>query len=362
VSALQFGMMSAEFPMGMLMVRWGARIGMSLAVGWWSAATGAQFFARSGITFGATRYWMGTGECGNYSGGVKTVTRLFKKEERTLAIGIFNSASMVGSTVATPLIVFLMLRYGYRTAFFLPALAGFLWVLLWWFFYGKEPEVIGDEAPKIRSSELLKLSESWAVMLSRFFIGPVMQFYWYWMPSYLYSVRHMSMLQLGVFGWIPYALGGVGGVAGGWVAGFLQQRDFSITRVREYTMYTSALLCVTSLFVPYMLSAKTAIMMIGVAIFAHNFLSANMYGAITDLFTDKQVGRATGLTGVSGGLSGLLFPLLTGYLVDHSSYSPVFFCIAFMPLLGTLALFIFGHRQYAELHRSHRNSTIVHSI
>jgi nitrate/nitrite transporter NarK len=42
--------------------------------------------------------------------------------------------------------------------------------------------------------------------------------------------------------------------------------------------------------------------------------SANMYGAVTDLFPEHAVGRATGLTGVAGGLSGLLFPLLTGRL------------------------------------------------
>jgi ACS family hexuronate transporter-like MFS transporter len=70
-----------------------------------------------------------------------------------------------------------------------------------------------------------------------------------------------------------------------------------------------------------------------------------MFGAITDLFPDHTVGRATGLTGVSGGISGLLFPLLTGALVDHVSYKPVFILVAFMPLLGTLALFIVG-KQY----------------
>ena len=73
--------------MGYLMDRWGARLGLSAAVLWWSAATGAQVCARSGLQFGVTRFWMGTGECGNYSGGMKTVTRLFGKKERTLAIG-----------------------------------------------------------------------------------------------------------------------------------------------------------------------------------------------------------------------------------------------------------------------------------
>jgi len=349
VSALQFGMMSGEFPMGALMDRWGARIGMSLAVGWWSAATGAQILARTGTQFGLTRFWMGTGECGNYSGGMKTVTRLFRKRERTLAIGIFNSGSMIGSTIALPLIVFLMQHYGFRTAFLVPALAGFLWVPMWWYFYGREPKVSADITPKISSREMLKLPESWAVMACRFFIGPVMQFYWYWMPSYLYSVRHMSMTQIGILAWIPFFLGDIGGVAGGWAAGILQRRGFSMLNVRRITMYGSAILCLTSLLVPRSSNIVAALLMIGIAVFADNFLSANMFGAVTDLFTDRQVGRATGLTGVAGGLSGLLFPLLTGIVVDHFSYTPVFLLVAFMPLIGTAALFTIARRQYRDV-------------
>jgi ACS family hexuronate transporter-like MFS transporter len=58
------------------------------------------------------------------------------------------------------------------------------------------------------------------------------------------------------------------------------------------------------------------------------------------MFPDQAVGRATGLHGICGGLSGLLFPLLTGFLVDRFSYSPVFALAAVMPLAGTIALFV----------------------
>src|SRR5580658_10712009 len=67
VAAFQFGMMSGEFPMGWIMDRWGVRLGLAGAVLWWSLATGTQSVTRSGIQLGITRFWMGTGECGNYS-------------------------------------------------------------------------------------------------------------------------------------------------------------------------------------------------------------------------------------------------------------------------------------------------------
>ena len=345
VSAFQFGMMSGEIPMGAMMDRIGARIGLALAVFWWSSATGAQFLARTGVQFGLTRFWMGTGECGNYSGGVKTVTRLFSKAERTLAIGIFNGGSMVGATIAPPLIVLLLHRYGFRAAFLVPALCGMVWLPLWWWAHGREPqpESQTSHAPESLRS-MLGESSSWAVMMCRFFIGPVIQFYWYWIPSYLYSVRHMSLLQIGGLAWIPFFMGGAGGVAGGWAAGVLLRRGVPVPRMRKLLMYGSSLLCCTSFFVPYSTGIPMALAMIGIAAAADNFLSANMYGAITDLFPDHKIGRATGLTGVAGGLSGLLFPLLTGVLVDHVSYTPVFVMVAIMPLVGTILLFVLAQR------------------
>jgi ACS family hexuronate transporter-like MFS transporter len=351
VSALQFGMMSGEFPMGYLMDRWGTRLGLSLAVCWWSAATGAQMFARTAFQFGVTRFWMGTGECGCFSGGIKTVTRLFAKKDLTLAIGIFNSGSMIGATIAPPLIVYLLQKYGFRAAFLTPAALGFLWVPIWLAVYRREAKAhpAAGETPAALMT-MLGNSSAWAVMLCRFFIGPVMQFYWYWIPSYLFSERHMSMAQIGVLAWIPFLLGDAGGIAGGWVAGLLLRKGMPVRNVRRVTMYGSALFCIASLAVPYMKHLAPALLMIGVAIAADNFLSANMFAAVTDLFPDRQVGRATGLTGVASGLSGLLFPLLTGILVDHASYTPVFLLVAFMPLAGTIALFAVG-RQYQLLDR-----------
>jgi ACS family hexuronate transporter-like MFS transporter len=139
-------------------------------------------------------------------------------------------------------------------------------------------------------------------------------------------------------------LGDLGGIAGGWIAGWLQRRAISIYNVRRITMYSSAAVCLSSLAIPHLASTSAAFWAIGIAVMADNFLSANMYGAVTDLFPDHLVGRATGLTGVAGGLSGLIFPLLTGALEDRVSYTPVFYMISVMPLAGTILLFAVGKR------------------
>ena len=345
VSALGFGMMTGEFPMGYLMDRLGARVGLTAAICWWSTATGSFALAGSGLTLGFAQFWKGTGECAAYSGGVKTVTRLFEKKDRTLAIGIFNGGSVIGATLAVPVIVYLLEHYGFRVAFLVPSIAGFLWIPTWWFMYGKEPKSTAPAGqPPVSARELLGNSSAWAVMLCRFFIGPVMQFYWYWTPS----ARHMTMVQIGFVAWIPFLMGDVGGIAGGWAAGVLIRRGFSVRNTRRLLMYGSALVCLLSFAVPYLRGITPVMIMLSVTIAADNFLSAHMFAAVTDLFPEHQVGRAAGLMGMAGGLGGLLFPLLTGVLVDRISYTPVFFLVGLMPLAGTVALFAVG-RKYRRL-------------
>lgn len=360
VSALGLGMMTGEFPVGLLMDKLGARRGLSIAVSWWSTATASLALAAVGlqlaishlwisIQLGVSQFWKGTGECGAYSGGVKTVNRLFEKKDRTLAIGIFNGGSVIGATLAPPIMFFLMQRYGPSSGFLAPALAGFLWIPLWWLVFRREPGTHSPTAlPIVSLRQMLGNSSSWAVMSCRFFIGPVMQFYWYWMPLYFNDARHWSLKEFGFLGWIPYLMGDVGGIAGGWAAGVLLRHRVTVPTMRRYLMYGSAVVCVSALAVPYMNGITAPLIAISIAITADNFLSAHMFAAVTDLFPDEQVGRATGLTGIAGGLSGMLFPLLTGWIVGRISYAPVFLLVGLMPLAGTIALFAAG-RKYRQL-------------
>ncbi len=348
VAAFQFGMMAGELPVGSLMDRWGVRFGLSLAVLWWSLATGTQAFVKNGLQLAATRFWMGTGECGNYSGGVKTVNEWFPKAERAFAIGIFNGGSMLGAIIAPPLIVWLARTYGFFYAFLFPGALGLLWVPLWWRSY----RVLRREKPTEDSrtedmpslGNLLRLRRTWAIMACRLLVGPVAQFYLYWTPDYLYSVRGLSLLEIGQYSWIPFVLGDIGSVSGGWAAGLLIRRHFSTRLARQATMYTGAILCLASVLVPIVPTVPQALGVIGLVLFGHTFLSANMFASVTDMFPDGAVGRVTGLHGLCGGFSGLLFPLVAGLLIDRVSYAPVFALAAAMPLAGTIALFALGEK------------------
>ena len=359
VASFQFGMMLAEFPMGMLMDRRGVRFGMGFAVLWWSAANALHVLARTMLQFCTFRFWLGTGQCGNFSGGVKTVSRWFPARERALAIGIYNGGCLIGPMIAPPLLVLVMLRFGWQAAFLVPSALGVAVAAVWIAFY-RDPEqhpwlsaaeraYIQEDAPAEAAAPptnaaLLRMPQTWGIMLARMLAGPVFQFYLYWLPEYLYRERGLSLKSIGMFAWLPFLFGDLGSIGGGWLAGVLMRRGVSLDAARRITLGLGAGLCLLSLAVAGAHSWQVALACICVVLAGQSCFSTNMYATISDVFPSSAAGRVTALTGVANGLSGMLFPLLTGWMVDKFSYTPVFLLAALMPAAGWAALFLCSGR------------------
>jgi len=364
VSWFQFGMVVGEFPMGLLMDRIGVRLGLGLAVLWWSVGNALHAVAGSVWQFRLFRFWLGTGECANYSGGNKVVAQWFPVKERALAVGVFNSASMAGSFLAPFLVIPVAQRYGWRMGFLVPSGLGLLWVVAWWWTY-RQPrqhptisaaevsyiqEGQGDADVAPRTRDLLRLRQTWGLMICRFWVGPVVQFYIYWLPNYLRDVRGLSVPGASYLSAITFLFGDIGSVAGGVVAGLLIARGLGVRGARRATLLGGAALCLVGFAVPLLVNIPLAIAAISIVLLGHTFLSANMFAAVSDVFPNAAVARVTGLTGVASGLSGIFFPWLTGIIVDRVSYTPVFFMAALMPLLGVgVAFWALGDFRRLEL-------------
>ena len=263
-------------------------------------------------SFRLFRFWLGTGECANYSGGNKVVAQWFPMRERALAIGIFNSASMIGSFIAPFLVIpdrdTLRLAHGLSRAERARAVVG-----------GGLVDALSAPGNSIRGSrraeatyiapdaergpmrrrrrtaQLLRLKQTWGLMLCRFWVGPVVQFYIYWMPNYFRDVRHLSVAEQLVLqlGHVPLRRS-------------RQRRRRARRRLADRPgvlgeraparrrCSTGAGLCLLSFAVPLLNSIPLAIAAISVVLLGHTFLSANMFATVSDVFPDSAVARVTG--------------------------------------------------------------------
>jgi MFS family permease len=123
--------------------RLGTRLGYGLCVAWWSIAAAMHAFARGTFSLGVFRFLLGIGEAGNWPGAVKVVAEWFPEKERALAAGLFNSGSAVGAILAPPIVAYLILHFGWQSAFAFVGLAGLVWLVFWFTMYHSS-STVGD--------------------------------------------------------------------------------------------------------------------------------------------------------------------------------------------------------------------------
>lgn len=117
--------------------RFGTRRVFSAAIVLWSISAMLHAFAGGFRGFAACRFLLGVGEAGNWPGSIKTVTEWFPAQQRAFGLSIVNTGAALGSVIAPPLVVWLQISYGWKTAFLVTGALGFVWLILWLVIYGE---------------------------------------------------------------------------------------------------------------------------------------------------------------------------------------------------------------------------------
>lgn len=340
---------------GRFVDRVGERIGMTACILWWSIATMLHSLARGGLSLGIFRSLLGVGEPGNYPAALRVTTRWFAKAERGLPIAIFSSGSSVGSLLAVPLISFLTLYFGWQAAFFVPGFLGVIWVLVWVLMYrmpsrplevaalASKPQV-SSEMPGKRESllDLVKDRNVRAIVLARLVSDPVWVFYLYWTPKYLTDVWGFDLKKIGLYAWIPFVFGGLGGVFGGAASDWLIRRGLAPARARKRLLYVAGAVAPVGMIIGFAHSPALALALIAVMAFVVYIWYIDTAALISDVFPERIVGSVLGLMGTAGSLGGIGLNWLAGYVLDNfQSYTPIFIVAGSGHLLASLILFFF---------------------
>ena len=326
---------------GLLIDKWGTRIGYGLFVGWWSLSAMLHVFARGAWSLGIFRFLLGMGEAGNWPGAVKVVAEWFPSEERSLASGVFNSGSSVGAILAPPIIAGLVLKFGWQSAFFVVGSFGFIWLVAWSVFYRPPAKKVAEPAlPRLPLSLLLRSRFVWTFTISKIFVDPVWYFYTFWFPEYLFHARHFDLASIGSYGWIPFFVAGLGSVCGGLIAkGFLRAK-LSAGGARKAAVTVAAAMMTMAIPAVHARGAALSIALVSVAMAGYTAALANMLAMPADLFPSGAA-SVYGLASMGSGFGGMVFALLTGWLVDRYSYVPVFWLFGLIPLIGVAILWVF---------------------
>ncbi len=146
VQIFLFAYMLSFLVSGWITDRLGIRASMALFIGWWSIANILTAFVGSLRGLAAARFLLGAGESGLYVVAPKVVAQLFPASQRGLAVGIYSAGATVGATIAPPLLAWLTLNYGWRSAFVVGGAMGLVWIIPWLLVY-RSAETPAPAAP-----------------------------------------------------------------------------------------------------------------------------------------------------------------------------------------------------------------------
>jgi ACS family hexuronate transporter-like MFS transporter len=319
---------------GPMIDRLGTRIGYGLCVAWWSAAAALHALTSGASSLGIFRGLLGIGEAGNWPAAIKVVAEWFPENERALAAGLFNSGSAVGAILAPPVVAFLILKAGWQAAFLFVGVSGFVWLLFWFGIYYTPKSESGAAADRpIPVLDLLRTRMVIAFTISKVFLDPVWYFYIFWFPKYLKTTRHFDLAGIGTYGWIPFLVAGFGNLFGGWMSGWLLRRGHSVTVARKGSVTFFAALMLSAIPAVLAPEAWMSIALVSIAMMGYTGALANMLSIPADVFPKSAVGSVYGLASMGSGGGGMLFTLITGWVVQRHGYTPVFFGFGVLPLI-----------------------------
>ncbi|MGH9469445.1 MAG: MFS transporter [Terriglobia bacterium] len=333
----------------------------------WSFAQGLAGAAKSLLVLILTRILLGIGESIYLPGGTKIVTLLFSPEERGFPSGIFDFGTRCGMAIGLVLLPLLIIPFGWRISFVIIGFVALLWLIPWFAVFpshvrgGYGSLVSGDAARADGSLPAPRASEASGSALARWSAGVkklvtnrdlagicigffCFDYYWYlfvtWIPDYLVTARHLTVLKAGLYAAAPFLVFGVSEPVGGWLADRLIRLGFSETRTRKGLVTAGFLTGLLLIPAEHAASAQTAVLLlIGASLVGLS--TGNLIVILQCCAPPDQVGLWTGVENFCGNIAGILAPLLTGILISRTgSYSPGF-DLAVIVLLAGLASYWF---------------------
>jgi ACS family hexuronate transporter-like MFS transporter len=352
----------------------GTRAGLTVTVAFYSVAAMLTSLAGGLRSFAFFRFLLGAGEGGNWPGATKAVAEWFPRRESGWAVALFDSGSSIGAAIAPLLAVGLLHTFGtWRPVFLLTGALGFVWLLLfraWYFPPETHPRISEAErayilADREASSEvsrhacssgygtLLRLRQTWGIIIGKALTDPVWFFITDWFAIYLVS-RGFSLERGLLAFWVPFVGADAGNFLGGGLSSHLISRGWSVGAARKTVIVVSGL-GMTTLMASLLFTSLAALAIcFAVATCSYAALSTMVLNLPADIYRSESVATVSGLSGAGAGIGTIAATYLTGAVSDRYSFAPILIGASLVPLLAVVAIL--------TLVRNTRTSPLVRRI
>jgi MFS transporter, ACS family, hexuronate transporter len=342
-SSFQIAAAFALLGAGWFIGKVGVRFGYGLAVTIWSLAGMAHAAAASVQQFVAARIVLAAAEAVNTPAAIKLAATYLPVKERSIGLGVINSASNIGAIVAPLIVPAIALALGWQAAFFNYRSVGLCLAVFWWLGTSKLPaantasELTDKPAKGTPWLSLLKEKKTWAVISAKTLTDMVWRFILFWAPDFFARQYGLSQGDIGYPTATIFALAALGALSSGFLFPILLARGMSDNAARKTSMLIYALLILPVPAALYASNQWTAALIIGLALFAHQGFSTNIFGMTADIVPAKTVGSDIAMGALAGNLSGAAMLEFTGWALQNRLEYAFMFLISASAYLLALA-------------------------
>jgi sugar phosphate permease len=348
-----------QVPGGWLSDKFGPRAVLTGVVTFWSVMTAATGLAAGATSFKIVRFLFGVGEAGAFPGATRAMQLWYPRSERGFVQGITHSASRAGAALAPPIVLAIMLNFGWRAAFFVCGSVGILWSVWWALSYRNLPEDHGmvnpSELQHIRGVDasgatnppqihkqlqvpwgtLLRSGNMWAVMCAYFTYVYCLWIFLSWLTTYLIEVRHFTLLKGGLLASLPLWAGVIGDTAGGLATDWLLRRTGSAKIARRTVAITGLLGCAVFI-TPAALTEDpvTAVICLTISMFFLECTIGPSWAVPMDT-GGKYSGTVSGMMNMAGNFGGAISPIVFGVLAQYGNWQAPFIVAAGLLVVGS---------------------------
>jgi MFS family permease len=229
VSAVYWSIVAFSFPVSILVDRWSRKRSVGIMVMLWSIATGLAAFVKGFPHLLATRFGVGVGEAGYAPGGTAMISAMYPPAKRARMNGLWNASIPVGSAIGVALGGVIAARWGWKNAFGIVAIPGFIIGVLF-FFFARDYKTVRLEKAATASAPVRRMR--FADIAREFLRKPslILTYFGFagntfltaafltWLPSYFSRTQGISSAQAGIKASVVMALALVGAPLGGLLA------------------------------------------------------------------------------------------------------------------------------------------------
>jgi MFS transporter, ACS family, glucarate transporter len=350
VGVFAFAYAAFEFPGGWMADRFGPRIILTRIVLWWSVFTALTGAVSSYPLLLLTRFWFGAGEAGAFPNAAASIASWFPASERGRTFGFLSMAMQTGGALSPLLVVPIQMRYGWRASFYIFALPGVVWAVVWFFSFRNNPQ----EKRGITPSELSEIGAAagrheqalpwrvavrsanfWAILLMALTFGYGSYFFVAWLHTYLVRARNFSEKDL-LLSTLPFIFGACANIGSGITSDFLL-KHFGLKAARRHVgmigLASGGLFALLAVFTPSKIGTLLLLCLSFAGICFNQSMTFPICIDVARKFPGAMAGAMNTATQVGSFLSGVLF----GYIAKVSgSYDRPLIFIALVLGLGAL--------------------------